>query len=93
MREWFDSDLEGESGLYIDGSWMNDVDYLNLQQSDETQNITSNQVMSQINAYYNSEDNYLGTYFKHYQYLNFESNDETIQTLPTLHYHRYLENF
>jgi len=93
LREWFDSDLEGESGLYIDGSWMNDVDYLNLQQSDETQNVTSNQVMSQINAYYNSEDNYFGTYFKHYQYLNLESNNETIQTLPTLHYHRYLESF
>jgi hypothetical protein len=53
---------------------MNDVDYLNLQQSDETQNVTSNQVMSRINAYYSSEDNYIGAYFKHYQYLNLESN-------------------
>jgi len=93
LREWFDSNLEGESGLYVDGSWMNDVDYLNLQESDETQNVTSNQVMSQINGYYNSEDNYFGAYFKHYQYLNLESNDETIQTSPTLHYHRYLESF
>lgn len=91
LREWFNFKLEGESGLYINGSWMNDVDYLNLQQSDETQNVTSNQVMSRINAYYSSEDNYLGAYFKHYQYLDQESNDNTIQTLPALHYHRYLE--
>lgn len=92
LREWFGLDLAGESGLYIDGAWMNDVDYLNLQQSDQTQNVTSNQVMSRINTYYNSEDNYIGAYFKHYQYLNLESNGRTIQTLPTLHYHRYLEN-
>lgn len=93
LREWFDSTLEGESGLYIAGSWMNDVDYINLQQSDETKNTTANQVMSRINAYYNSEENYFGAYFKHYQYLNKANNGETIQTLPTLHYHRYLESF
>ncbi len=92
LREWFDATLEGESGLYVDGSWMNDVDYLNLQHSDETQNITDNQVMSRINAYCSSEDNYVGTYFKHYQYLDQASNAETIQTLPSVHYHRYLES-
>lgn len=93
LREWFDLSLEGESGLYVDASWMNDVDYLNLEHSDETQNITDNQVMSRINAYYSSEDNYFGTYLKHYQYLDQNSNDATIQTLPTIHYHRYLETF
>jgi len=93
LREWFDLNLEGESGLYVDGSWMNDVDYLNLQQSDETQNITDNQVMSRVNGYYSSEDNYLAAYLKYYQYLDQASNAKTIQTLPSLHYHRYLESF
>lgn len=93
LREWFDSGLEGESGLYIDGSWMNDVDYLNLQESDETKNVTANQVFSRINGYYSGEENYFGAYFKHYQYLNSANNGATIQTLPTLHYHRYLESF
>ncbi|MBN2871259.1 MAG: LPS-assembly protein LptD, partial [Campylobacterales bacterium] len=93
LREWFDLDLEGESGLYVAGSWMNDVDYLNLQQTDQTKSITHNQVMSRINAYYGGEDHYLAAYFKHYQYLDEESNARTIQTLPTLHYHRYLETF
>ncbi len=93
LREWFDLDLEGESGLYVDGKWMNDVDYLNMQKSDETQSVTANQIMSRINFYYSGEDNYLGTYFKHYQYLNVNNNGETIQTLPTLHYHRYLKSF
>ncbi|MGZ8548527.1 MAG: LPS-assembly protein LptD [Sulfuricurvum sp.] len=94
LKEWFDLDLEGESGLYVNGSWMNDVDYLNLQQSNETKNVTSNQIFSRINGYYSSEDNYAGMYFKHYQYLDEAiPYSQTIQTLPTLHYHRYLENF
>lgn len=93
LTNLFKSDLEGESGLYVNGSWMNDVDYLNLLQSDETQNVTSNQILSRINGYYSSEDNYVGSYFKHYQYLDQTNNSQTLQTLPTLQYHRYLENF
>lgn len=92
IQEWFNIGMEGESGLYIDGVWMNDVDFLNLQHSDETQNITDNQILSRMNAYYSSEDNYVGMYLKHYQYLDKSvAYDQTIQTLPTLHYHRFLE--
>lgn len=93
LKNWFGADLEGESGLYVSGMWMNDVDYLNLQQNNETLNVTANQVFSRINGYYNSEDNYLGSYFKHYQYLDQTDNEQTLQTLPALQYHRYLENF
>lgn len=93
LQEWFNIGMEGESGLYIDGMWMNDVDYLNLKHSDETRNVTDNQVISRINAYYSSEDNYMAMYVKHYQYLDKSiAYDDTIQTLPTLHYHRYLES-
>lgn len=94
LREWFDLELEGESGLYVSGSWMNDVDYLNLQQIDETQNTTAGQILSRINAYYSNEDDYMGMYLKHFQRLDApDKNDKQIQTLPTLHYHHYLENF
>lgn len=93
LKEWFGLNLDGESGMFVNGSWMNDVDYLNLKNHDETQNITANQVYSRINGYYNSEDNYVGVYLKHYQYLDQASNSRTIQTLPSLQYHRYLETF
>lgn len=93
LQEWFHLNLEGQSGLYADGKWMNDVDYLNLQQSDETKNVTANQVLSRINLYYSNENDYYGSYFKHYQYLNVDNNGETIQTIPTLHYHRYLKTY
>lgn len=93
LREWFHAKTEGESGLYVDGLWMNDVDFKNLQHTNQILNITSKQVISRINGYYNSEKNYFGTYVKHYQYLDKPSNAQTIQTLPSLHYHRYLESF
>ena len=93
LREWFGSDLEGQSGLYVDGLWMNDVDYLNLQHTNQLLNVTSKQIISRLNGFYNSEEDYFGTYIKHYQYLDKTSNTDTIQTLPTLHYHRYLESF
>lgn len=93
LREWFNSSLKGESGLYIDGMWMNDVDYLNLKHHDETENVTDNQVMSRLNMYYGSDQNFLALYFKHYQYLDENpAYKDTIQTLPTFHYHRYLES-
>ncbi len=92
LEEWFGLNIEGESGLYVKGSWMNDVDYLNLQGTDETKTVTTSQVLSRINAYYSDEDDYLGMYLKHYQYLDIAENSKTIQILPTLNYHRYLEN-
>lgn len=92
LQEWFGLNIKGESGLYVKGSWMNDVDYLNLQGTDETQTVTASQILSRINAYYSDEDDYLGMYLKHYQYLDIPDNSKTIQILPTLNYHRYLEN-
>ncbi|MDD5716439.1 MAG: LPS-assembly protein LptD [Sulfuricurvum sp.] len=93
LRQWFGSDLEGESGLYVDGRWMNDVDYLNLRHTNELHNVISNQAISRINGYYSHEQDYFGAYFKYSQYLNLASNAQTIQTLPTVQYHRYLESF
>jgi LPS-assembly protein len=87
------SEHYGYNVHYRHRAWMNDVDYLNLQQTDETRNVTSNQIISRINGYYSGENNYFGAYFKHYQYLDKEDNSQTIQTLPSLHYHRYLESF
>jgi LPS-assembly protein len=79
LKNWFGIDLEGESGLYMSGMWMNDVDYLNLQQNNKINNITANQIFSRINGYYSSEDNYMGVYFKHYQYL-----DITVVTVSSI---------
>lgn len=93
LKQWFGVDAKGQSGIYSDVTLMNDVDYINLSENDETKNATSNQIFSRINLFYNEEDNYLGTYFKYFQDLSQESNDGTIQKLPIVQYHHYLQNF
>ncbi|MGD9971167.1 MAG: LPS-assembly protein LptD [Sulfuricurvum sp.] len=94
LQEWFGMNLEGESGLYVNGQWMSDVDYISLQHVNQLQNnVTSKQVISRVNAYYNTQDHYVGTYLKYYQYLDQSSNTQTIQTLPSFQYHRYLKPF
>lgn len=93
LEQWFGLKTKGQSGVYSDVTLMNDVDYINLSDNDETQNTTSNQIFSRVNIFYNEEDNYVGTYFKYFQDLSKVSNDETIQKLPIVQYHHYLQNF
>ncbi len=91
LWDWFGLDLKGQSGLYSDIVWMNDVDYINLSDNDETRNTTSNQIDSKLNLFYNEEKNYLGAYFKYFLDLSKQSNDDTIQQLPLVQYHHYLD--
>ena len=96
LQNWFGLDIDGQSGLYSDIQWMNDVDYINLSSNDTISNVTSNQVYSRVNLFYSEEDNYYGTYLKYYLDLNPLDPDKrkaTIQKLPTIQYHHYLDAF
>ena len=93
INQWFGTSLLGQSGLYVDVNNMNDVDYLNLATSNALKNVTATQVLSRINFFYNTQNHYFATYFKYYKNLALDSNKETIQKLPTAHYHNYLNSF
>ena len=93
LHQWFDLNLEGQSGIFADINNMNDVDYINLASNDLVNNVTSTQVLSKVNLFYNSDEDYFGAYFKYYKYLELEDNDNTLQKLPTFQYHHYLNTF
>ncbi|MEO1954364.1 MAG: LPS-assembly protein LptD [Campylobacterales bacterium] len=93
INQWFDLKLKAQSGLYVDITDMNDVDYINLSTNNSIEAVTSSQVLSRINMFYNDDKNYYGAYFKYYKDLKLENNDNTLQMLPTFHYHRYLDTF
>ncbi|QSZ41046.1 LPS assembly protein LptD [Sulfurimonas aquatica] len=93
INQWFGLSLEGQTGLYVDAHSMNDVDYINLASNDTFNNSTATQLLSRANMFYNSDKNYIGSYFKYYQDLTLTSNDATLQKLPTIQYHRYLDTF
>ena len=90
INQWFGRNYEGQSGMYVDINHMNDVDYINLTTNDTTNQATSTQILSRINLFYNTNNNYLGAYFKYYEDLTLPTNDDTLQKLPTLQYHHYL---
>ena len=93
INQWLGVDLEGQSGIYVDINQMNDVDYINLSSNENIDQSTATQVLSRINTFYNTDDNYIGAYFKYYLDLTQPSNDNTLQKLPTLQYHHYLDAF
>ena len=93
LNQWLGSDFKGQSGLYADINSMNDVDYINLSSNNDLERSTATQVLSRINMFYNADDHYLGSYFKYYQDLTKESNENTLQKLPTFQYHYYLDPF
>lgn len=93
INQWFGLNLKGQSGIYMDIVNMNDVDYINLSTNDTTQNATTRQLLSRVNLFYNTDSDYVGAYFKHYKDLEIDSNEKTLQSLPALHYHTYLQTF
>jgi len=91
LNQWFRINLSGQSGLYVDLSNMNDVDYINLKTNNNLDTTTATQVLSRVNLFYNTNTNYIASYFKYYQDLTLSNNGETLQKLPTVHYHSYLD--
>jgi len=94
LNQWFGLNLPGQSGIYVDINHMNDVDYINLASNTNGENqSTATQVLSRVNLFYNTNDNYIGTYFKYYEDLTLQTNDNTLQKLPTIQYHHYVDTF
>jgi len=91
LNLWSGKNFKGQSGLYVDVNHMNDVDYINLSSNDTTNRSTATQVLSRVNIFYNTQQNYFGSYLKYYQDLTLENNDNTLQKLPVVQYHYYLD--
>ena len=81
-----------KSGLYLNSTYLNDLEYLNLQQNRASSLVNSNLIESRFNAFVHDEKEYFGLYGKYYIDTSRESNSKTLQELPTFHYHRYLES-
>lgn len=80
-----------KSGLYVNATYLNDLEYLNLQKESASSLIVSNLVESRLNAFVYDDNDYFGLYGKYYIDVSKEDNKETIQELPTLHYHRFMD--
>ena len=80
-----------KEGLYLNGIYLNDIEYLNLQQS---QFSTFGQVPiqeSRLNYFLSNDEYYLGLNAKYFIDTRLVNNDTTIQQLPAIQLHRYLD--
>jgi LPS-assembly protein len=80
-----------DDGLYVDVTYLNDPDYINLQATSSAELAGSPQVQSRINYFVNTSDNYAGIYGKYFidTQLGAEDRKNTFQNIPTLQLHHY----
>ncbi|MDR1008081.1 MAG: LPS assembly protein LptD [Campylobacteraceae bacterium] len=79
-----------EDGLMLDLKYLNDIDYLNLQDGDS--NNFDRLVTSRLNYFLRDEKSYAGIYSKYFIDTDQSSNDYTLQEIPTLQYHKFLDS-
>ncbi len=80
-----------QEGLYVDGIYLNDVDYLTLGSRDY-RDLTS-LVTSKLNYFLADEKNFYAAYAKYYIDTSKLSNATTLQEYPSFQYHRFLDTF
>jgi len=74
-------------GLLIDATYLNDIDYVNLDH--KTGRASSKLVTSKANYVYYGDKDFLGAYVKYFIDTEKKSNADTLQTLPSIQYHRF----
>lgn len=83
------SNGDNQDGLYIDINSLNDVEYITLENDEDTVS-TDEKVESKLNYFFNTNSYYYGLYGKYYIDTSVNSNDSTLQELPQLHLHKYV---
>ncbi len=76
-----------KDGLYVDITTLNDIDYINLR--DDRKYAVDKLVTSRINYYMSGYGDYVGAYAKYFIDTEKVSNADTLQTLPSLQYHKF----
>jgi LPS-assembly protein len=87
-RNIFSNSEATDDGLYSSLRYLNDVEYITLEDDDATIS-TDKKVESKINYFYNTPDYYTGAYARYYIDTSKKSNNQTLQELPQLHFHSY----
>ena len=82
------SNSKNDDGLYASINYLNDVEYITLEDENETIS-TDKKVESKINYFYNTPDYYTGAYARYYIDTSKDSNAGTLQELPQVQFHAY----
>jgi len=82
---------ELRDGFYINTTYLNDIDYLNLQKNNLEHFGGSPLQESRINYFIHDNNYYMGINAKYFIDTRAKENDKTLQILPSLQWHKYLD--
>jgi len=82
-----------DDGLYVNTTYLNDIDYLYLQRTNLNHFGFSPIQQSRINYFAQNNDYYMGINAKYFIDTRKTDNDTTIQELPSIQLHKYLDHF
>jgi len=80
-------------GLYINTTFLNDIDYLNLQNNELQHFGLSPLQESRVNYFLYNDNYYAGVNAKYFIDTRKDDNDDTLQILPSVQFHKYLDYF
>ncbi len=80
-------------GLYINTTFLNDIDYLNLQKTHLEHFGLVPLQESRLNYFLHNDKYYTGLNAKYFIDTRKEENDDTLQILPSVELHKYLDYF
>ena len=79
-------------GLYVNTTYLNDIDYLNLQQSKLSHFGLVPLQESRLNYFLYNNDYYTGLNAKYFIDTRKDDNSDTLQILPSMQFHKYLNH-
>jgi LPS-assembly protein len=80
-------------GLYVNMTLLNDIDYLNLQKGTLDHFGLTPLQESRLNYFLHDETYYYGLNAKYFIDTRKQSNEDTLQILPSMQFHKYLNHF
>jgi len=80
-------------GLYVNTTFLTDIDYLNLQKTHLQHFGLTPLQESKLNYFLYNNDYYMGVNAKYFIDTRKEHNDDTLQILPSIQLHKYLDHF
>ncbi|MCB4777331.1 MAG: LPS-assembly protein LptD [Sulfurovum sp.] len=92
FNQYFSKDYT--DGLYMNTTFLNDIDYLNLQKTTRLKHFGQVPLQeSRLNYFLYNDIWYGGLNAKYFIDTRLENNDGTVQILPSLQVHKYLKSF
>lgn len=88
IQKYFGINTELDNAMYFDVAFMNDIDYMRLDDIRYYLNQTS--YISRINLYAQTHNHYLGMNLRYYLNLYTPNNATTLQNMPNIQYHKYM---